>query len=320
MAITTTAIPNYSGLIYSKTDNSTPFTDAVLQRGKMTNKVNSIEFPLSVGYALDAPSQPNISETQSIAGTVPQSVDRTQEINCVQIFQQSVEVSYLKQSSFGQMAGVNIAGQMNSIPNELDNQITFRLAQMKKDLNYTLINGLYVRSAALNVAWRTRGVFTGITTNAVDAGDEVITKTMINSAIKEAIANGFSFEDGNIELWCNPIQLDAITNEFIQVPGFNQPSTRTDGGVSINSILTHYGIIRINYDPMIKDTEIAIVNMNKIGFVELDYIDKFGTNKGVWFYAELAKPGASDGGQIYAQVGIDYGAENAHIKLTKLGV
>ena len=41
-------------------------------------------------------------------------------------------------------------------------------------------------------------------------------------------------------------------------------------------------------------------------------------NKGVLFYEELSRTGASESGQIYGQIGIDYGPEEMHGTITGL--
>jgi len=40
--------------------------------------------------------------------------------------------------------------------------------------------------------------------------------------------------------------------------------------------------------------------------------------KGLLFYDEVAKSGASNGGQLYGQIGLDYGAEEYHGTITGL--
>ena len=42
--------------------------------------------------------------------------------------------------------------------------------------------------------------------------------------------------------------------------------------------------------------------------------------KGVLFYEELAKTGAAETGQVYGQLGIDYGPEEFHGKIINLAI
>ena len=48
------------------------------------------------------------------------------------------------------------------------------------------------------------------------------------------------------------------------------------------------------------------------------YLVRIFPGKGVLFYEELSKTGASEKGQIYGQLGLDYGPEEFHGKITGL--
>lgn len=313
----TDTVLNYSGMLYSKTNNNTPLLDAVYSRGKTfgdgvfgtgRRKVNSIEFVLSSGYDVGAGSQPEISEASSTVAPAAVPVTRDQQKNAVQIFQKSVDVSYLKQSATGTMAGLNIAGQSNNVPNELDFQVAAKMTLTKKDLNATLINGVYQEGANNNTAWKSRGLKAGIVTNAVEGA---FTADALNSAMTAAFERGFTFDDGRIELWVNPANLSKINEVFSGLTGFGLPSSRTEGGVAITTILTNFGNVEVHYDAMIDANTYLLLNMGEIAVAELDV-----PSKGNFFYESLAKTGAAEKGQIYGQAGIDYGAEWKHIKFT----
>ena len=314
----TDTVLNYSGILYSKTNNNTPLLDAVYSRGKTfgdgvfgtgRRKVNSIEFAVSSGYDVGAGAQPEISESSSTVAPAATPVVRDQQKNAIQIFQNSVDVSYLKQSANGQMAGLNIAGQENNVPNELDFQVAAKMTLTKKDLNATLINGVYQEGTSNTVAWKSRGLVAGITTN-VATGTE-FTADSLNAAMTAAMARGFTFDDGKIELWVNPADLSTINTTFSGLTGFGLPASRTEGGVAITTILTNYGNVEVHYDAMIAAGTYLLLNMGEIAIAELDV-----PTKGNFFYEALSKVGAAEKGQIYGQAGIDYGAEWKHIKFT----
>lgn len=317
----TDTVLNYSGMLYSKTNNNTPLLDAVYTRGKTfgdgvfgtgRRKVNSVEFVLSSGYDVGAGSQPEISESASTVAPAAVPVTRDQQKNAVQIFQKSVDVSYLKQSANGSMAGLNIAGAANNVPNELDFQVAAKLTLTKKDLNATLINGVYQEGANNAVAWKSRGLVTGITTNVTEGNE--FTADTLNAAMTAALARGFTFDDGKIELWVNPANLSTINETFSGLTGFGLPASRTEGGVAITSILTNFGNVEVHYDAMIAANTYLLLNMGELAIAELDV-----PNKGNFFYEALSKVGAAEKGQIYGQAGIDYGAEWKHIKFTVNG-
>lgn len=313
-SITKTNTLNVAGLMYAKSDETTKFLDAIYARGKGTRKVNDIEFVLSAGYSLATPAQPAITEDASITGATPETTQRSNTTNCGQIYQRAVEVSYLKQATTGRMSGLNQEGSRNNVQDELDFQIAMRMKQMKMDFNYTCINGVYQQSTGTNVAWKSRGIIAGITTNVVDATDQTLGKDMITSAVTEAIKNGFVWEDGRMEMWVNPSMLEKINDAWAGLTGFSQPATRTEGGVAITSLYTYFGVINVYYDAAFPADTIAILNMGEIGTVETDV-----PGKGCWFYEDISKQGASEGGQVFGIAGLDYGAEQRHILIQNIG-
>jgi len=321
MAQTLTSTLNYSGLLYTRTDESTRFLDAIYARGKNggITKTDSIEYVLASGYDMDAPAQPEISEVDSLTAPEPETTERDQEYNVIQIFQKSVSVSYLKQANRGMLAGVNNAGQENNVPNELDFQIGRRAAQIRLDLNFTLINGTYqYTKGSTTVAAKTRGLAKAITTNLFDADDKPLTKKLINDALMEMIANGA--DPTALELWCNPAMLDVITDCYAMLPGTMLPATRTEGGVAYRQILTPYAPLNIEWEPNIPNGEIQFVNMGQMAVSEMDFIDENGVNCGALFYEPLAKTGAAENGMLYGTLGTDYGAEWLHGRLHGLDV
>ena len=217
----------------------------------------------------------------------------------------------MKQSTIGSLSGINVQGEVNSVQNEHDFQIARRVEQVKKDFNYTIINGVYHESTGTNDAWKTRGIVNGITSNNVDAGGAALDKTLLTSAITSAMANGFVWSEGNMEMWVNPAELERINDAWAGLAGFGTPATRNEGGYAITRLYTYFGTIDVHFDVAFPANTIAILNMSEIGTVELDV-----PNKGCWFYEDIAKQGASEGGQIYGQAGLDYGAEQAHILIS----
>ena len=313
----TDTVLNYSGALKAKTDNSTRLLDAVFSRGRKfgdgvvstgVRKVNSLEFALASSYDIGAGSQPSISEQASVNAVIGDPVTRTQGKNYTQIFQEAVAVSYLKQSAVGQMSGINVAGQYSNVTDEFDFQIAAKILKMKKDLNYTLINGKKTEATSSAVAAQSGGIIQGIKSNTVASA---FSRDGLNAAIVAAMANGFSFSDGSHEIWVNPADLKVINDEYTGATGFGLPASRTGGGVAIKEILTDFGTVRVDYDVMIPQGTVLLLNLKELAIAELDV-----PTKGNWFYEDLAKTGAAEQSQVYGQAGIDYGAEWSHIKFT----
>jgi hypothetical protein len=315
-AIALTDTVNYSGMLYAKTDETTRFLDAIYSRGKNGGKttVYSTEFVLSSGYELADPTQPAISEEASLEAPTATTVERTQEYNVAQIFQKAVSVSYMKQSNRDALAGVNNANAVNGVANELDFQIGKQIAQIKLDLNYTALNGAYqYTKGSTSIAPKTRGLLNAITSNVEDANGAELTKKMVNDLLVKAISNGANV--GAMEIWANPADLDVITDVYTGVAGSTLPASRTQGGVAYSEVLTQFGVLPINWDSKIPSGTLLFANMGEIAIAEKPYFNENGEELGVLFYESLAKVGASENGQIYGELGLDYSSERLHAKI-----
>jgi hypothetical protein len=313
----TSNVLNLSGLLYSKSDESTPLLDAIYSRGRAGGRriVDAEEFVLANSYVLPAPEQPEISEQESLTAPDPTFVERVQETNVTQIFHKSVSVSYRKENTVNTLSGINVAGQTNTVPNELAWQISQIMKQMKADINYTLINGVYQYTrGSSTVAAKTRGLLAGITTNKVTASGAAPDKDLINQTLNTAMANGM--DAGGLELWVNPKMIQTITDGFLPITGSQLPPSRNEGGVSYQQIYTDFGLYPVVWDRSIPDKVILILNVGQLAIVENTAVAQkmgFGSDlRGMGsaiFYEPLAKTGASDKGQLYGELGIDYGAE-----------
>lgn len=322
VAMTDTVI-NYSGLLHTKTNNSTRLLNAVYARGRTqgegiigtgVKRVNSIEFALSSDYSIPAGTQPAISENASLTAPTETVITRDQKKNCIQIFHKSVGVSYLKQSAYGTLGGINIAGQQSNVQNEVDFQVAGVMEAIKKELDYTLINGAYQEGTNNTTAWKSRGIIAGL--NDSKSEYTALSADFFSQAINAAFGRGFVFEDGALEMWVNPADLQKINSIYGDQNGFGLPASRTEGGFAIKTIMTDFGMLDIDYDQYIPQGTMLILNMRELAIAELFVPGKDGT-EGSFFYEELARTGAAFKGQVYGQAGIDYGAAQKHILLTK---
>lgn len=320
VGITLTDTINYSGMLYTKTDEATRLLDNIYARGKNGGRipVQSVEFVLSSGYDMDEPTQPNISETASLIAPEPETTERDQQYNVVQIFQRTAAVSYMKQTNRDALGGVNLAGAANNVPNEFDFQVARRVAQIKLDLNHTIINGQYQYTrGSTTVAPRTRGLVSAIQTNRFDVAGAELKRTIINDALKESIANGA--DPTAFEIWVNPGMLDKISDVYAALPGFAQPPARVEGGIAITQIVTPYAPLRVEWEPKMPMNMIGLFNMSQLAIAEKIHTNEFGVLIGALFFEPLAKIGASARGQLYSELGLDYGAEWHHALIENIG-
>lgn len=306
-------LPNFVGPLYLIGANQTPFLNmAGGLQGDRVRVVRDQQFVLAQTYGLESASQPGISETASLTAPNPVSYVRAADYNTTQIFQKSVKVSYVKQSVIGQVTAdpttglVDIAGARQPVQNERDFQIETAMKQIAVDAEYTFLNGTYAQATGVGVAAKTRGILTACSSNAVAAGAATLDRALLNQLVRTMVGNGAEMREPVI--FCNSFQLQKIS----EIYGF-APASRTVGGVAIQTVLTDFAQLGIVWAPKVPTDTLGIFDMAVVSPVFLPVVEK-----GVLFYEELSKTGAAESGQIYGQMGLDYGPEEFHGKITGL--
>lgn len=302
MAYTSRDDLNYLGMLFQVGDKKTPFLNAIggLGNGATTN---TFEFPLGQKYSVATGSQPAITEDASVGTQTATTVTRTQVYNTTQIFQECYEVSYAKESTYGNMAGLNLNGN-NPVTSELAFQRMSAMKKIANDLNYSILRGTYQFSTGKTVAPKTRGLVTAITTNAINASSAKLDKDLVD-ALLIAMSNKADF--ANMVFICGAYQIAQLNNIFAF-----QPMSYNVGGTAITKIITNYGEMGVMFEPNLATTELILADMDKIRMIYTPVKGKIVIDE------PLAKVGASDKNQIYLQAGIDYGIEEYHGKITSL--
>jgi hypothetical protein len=279
-------------------------------QGGAIRTVSDFQYPLAQPWALESASQPAITETASLTAPNPWTYVRSQDVNTVQIWQRQVSVSYAKQSVVGQVTADGTTGLVmlddQPVQNELDFQITAHMRQIALDVDYTFLNGAYQQATSAAVAAKTRGVITACTTNTVAAGGAALSKALIDQLLRTMAGNGSEFI--NPVVFCNAFQKQA----FSDIYGY-APEDRNVGGVNIKTVETDFAVLGIVWAPNVPAATVLISDMAFCTPVFLPV-----PNKGVLFYEELSRTGASEKGQIYGQIGLDYGPEEYHGTITGL--
>lgn len=317
MALATTFnLPNYVGELFQVGQNKTPFLNMIggLSGGRT---VSTWEYSVALEETLGVPSQPDITETASLTAPTPTTIVPSQKTNVCQIFHKSVAMSYSRQSDNATLSGLPILGT-NEITDPYEHQKMLQVRQIALDAEYTFLNGTYQRAAAATTdpaadekSNKTRGILTAIQTNVVAAGDASLSRALINTLLRSMATNGSPFTQP--VLFCNALQKQTISAIYGAAPlGGNVPS-RTVGGVNVETLVTDFAEIGVVYDPFMPTDTVLIADLSVVFPVFLAV-----PNKGFLFYEDLATTGAGVGGQIYGQMGLAYGPETFHGKITGL--
>jgi hypothetical protein len=311
---TTWNLPNYAGELFTADATQTPFLSMIggLTGGRQTE---NFQFPTSVLYDFPAPSQPAISEQASVTAPAASEIARSQETNVTQIFQETVELTYSKESNRGRMSGLNTAGQQANPQDEWAWQIQQKLIKIARDIEYTFLQGQYQVATDAATANKTRGMLELITGNVVDntASPTALTKSMIDTLLKEMADNGAYFN--NMVIFVNSGLKQALTGIYGGLHGFSLPNTRNVGGLNIQEIETDFCKAGIVWDRFMPQDTLLISDMSYVAPVFQPV-----PGKGNFFEEMLAKTGASDKAQIYGQIGLAHGPEFLHGKITGLTV
>ena len=301
---------NYSGMLFNKGNTKTPFSTTI---GGKFRSTNHWTFPTSLSYTTGGGiSQPAISESDSLTAPNAEFITRTQATNVCQIFQKKLAISYGKQSSMGQLSGLNISGQIANPATELDFQVSNAMAAIANDIEYTFLNGAHQDGNYDDVAYKTRGITAAIETNVKVASDAGLGFWLIAELV-QMISEANAPTD-SLVLAARPINImqlnaDATNNGLTVIPG-----AREENGIKLDVIITPFGSVALQPNPRVASGTAILYNPGVCAPVYMPI-----PNKGNFFLEPLAKTGAADNYQIYGQCGLDYGAEWYHGKITGLG-
>lgn len=305
---TSFATPNFSGMLFAKGQQATPFSTMIGARPLVTNHV---EFTCGQEYNTETGEQPNISENDSLTAPTPEVVTRGQLTNVTQIFQKTVSISYGKQSNMGTLSGINVAGQQANPMDELAFQVSRRMAKIAQDIEYTFINGTYHKATTDSEANQSRGLLTAITTNVLDVDNKPLSYWLVAEGLKEIHDQGARTD--NIVLGVDAttllqLNLDAQKNNLTIVP-----LGRDVNGIRLQTVVTPLGIVAVALLDSLPAGTATLFDPSIMAPVH-----QMVPGKGNFFLEQLAKTGAGETYQIFGQVGLDHGPEWMSAKFTNI--
>jgi hypothetical protein len=303
MAYTDKADLNYLGDLFLIGANQTPFLNMI---GGMTGgkSYRSFQFPLAQPWNLSAASQNTQSEATSAAAGTPTTITRAQDYNVAQIMKYDISVSYAKKSSTGEFSGIQVTGDQ-PVKDELAFQKSGALRQMAIDTEFSFLQGTFVDVSAPATNQTTRGIIEGTTTNAVAAGSATLSKDLIQELMRTMAGSGSQFV--NPVIFVNAFQKQKLSDIY----GY-APTDRNVGGVNIKQIETDFATLGVVYAPQMTTSVLLIADMSVCAPVFVPYEGQAVS------FTDTAVTAAQKGGFWYTQVGLDYGPEEYHGKITGL--
>lgn len=306
---TSFGVLNYSGMLFNKGNVKTPLSSIIGSKAKTTNHV---EFVTGQEYSSGGNgSQPKITENQSLTAPDASVTTREQKTNVTQIFQESVGISYGKQSNMGTLSGINVANQQANPISELDFQVAAKIQKVNRDIEYTFINGVYHKATSDDDANQTRGLIQAITSNTMAMNKKPLGLWDIADMVKKIY--GANAPTEGLVLWCDAVTLFQINADAVQNGLTIVPAAREINGISLSSVVTPIGVVYLHLGECLPAGTALLLNLDVLAPVYQPV-----PGKGNFFLEQLAKTGAGEKYQLFGQIGLDHGAEWYHGKFTDI--
>lgn len=304
---TSFGVLNYSGMLFNKGNTRCPLSSAIGGRAKTTNHVEFVTGQEYTGGGTG--SQPAISETASLTAPDATIVTREQKTNVTQIFQESVGISYAKQSNMGTLSGINIANQQANPLNELDFQVAAKMQKVRRDIEYTFINGVYNKATTDATINKTRGLVSAITSNTIAMATKPLGLWDIADMVKKVYSS--NAPTNGLVLWCDAVTMFQVNADAVQNGLTVVPAARNVNGISLSSVVTPIGVVYLYLGECLPAGTALLLNLDVIAPVYQPV-----PGKGNFFLEPLAKVGAGEKYQLFGQIGLDHGPEWYHGKFT----
>ncbi len=234
---TSFGVLNYSGMLFNRGNTRVPLSSIIGSRAKTTNHV---EFVTGQEYTAGGDgAQPAISETASLTAPDATVTTREQKTNVTQIFQESVGISYAKQSNMGTLSGLNVANQQVNPINELDFQVAAKLQKVSRDIEFTFINGVYAKATSDATVNKTRGLVTAVTSNVTAMKSKPLGLWDIADMLKKVYES--NAPTTNLCLWCDAVTMFQINADAVQNGLTVVPAAREINGIALSSVVTPPG-------------------------------------------------------------------------------
>ena len=287
--------------------------------GGKTKYTNSVEFILGQEFASEDGDIPSISETASLTAPDPSYITRSQNTNVTQIFQDAVAISYAKMSNMGTLSGANLDNQEANPQNELDFQVGNKMRKLARAIEKTFIQGTYNKATKDSEVNKTRGMNQAIVTNVISAEtgtgsnkkNAPLDIWLVNDLVQKIRDNGGDIS--NLVLWLDTVSLNQLNGSAVESGVEMGKAYESEYGIQVRDLLLPIGKVRTALGEFIPSGTAFAFNFDAISPVEQPV-----PGKGNFFLEELAKTGAGEKYQLFGQIGLDYGNELLHGKITGL--
>ncbi len=307
-----TNTPNFLGMLFDTNVHKTQFLSAIggAEGGNALITTNP-EFPLTATYTSASPTAQGVSENDSMGAAKPTYFTLSQTKNVIQIFTEDVTISNFRERATGRLQGINTAGAQPERTDELAWQIMLHLEKIKRNLNYTALNGKFSDAGLSDSAgvMGTRGLLEAIVTNVVNK--EVATPQDYVAGIDEMVKKLYDTTDfAQPTLVVNSTDKVKISENYRLAELSVIDRNRYVAGINVQEIVTNFGkSLHIIVDNDVPENTVIIADLSKIRPV---FTRDVTTGEVISVKAAPQRNGQAV--NIYCEFGLDYGAEQNHAK------
>ena len=283
----------------------------------------SDEFAMSAQYALEAFSADGVTEADSTTAPTAVAYERTNEVNAIQIFHKSVNVTYAKQSASNrltmpELGSSGFAHTGDPLMNAVDNELAFQVARVQEqlygNLETAMMSGTYAKATSASVANAMGGIIPFATTgNTVAASSAQLEKAHINELLRGMASGGAKF--GRMTIFANAFQKQKLSDIYSFVP-----TDRNVGGANIQLIETDFGMFEVVFSRFAPAATLLFADLAYCNVVTQPVPGKQYMPDGLFLMEQLSKVGATEKWQLYGQLSIDVGASDLHGTITGLAI
>ena len=308
---TTYNLPNYHGELFQVSPVATPFLSMIggLNGAKV---INSKEWEWETIGVRSASA--NNAQLEGIDAPTASEQARSNVTNITEIHQSTIKVSYSKLAATSQYSGVNVGSEWDdAVIGEVALQTQQELKAIGLDLEKSFLSGTYQKPTDNTTARQTRGIISAISTNAVSGSGGALTVAMIEtSLLKSMFDNGSPLDQEHTVIMVDSESAGYLNKLYMTTSTLSQPTfDRNLGGMALKTITTIYGTFGVVMNRNMPAKTLLVADLS-VCFPVFTAVP----NKGVLFTEPLARTGASESYQIYGEIGLEYGPEIYHGKLT----
>ena len=149
-------------------------------------------------------------------------------------------------------------------------------------------------------------------TNEIKAtGTPALDIWLVNDLLQKIDENNGDITD--LVLWLNNVQINQLNGSAVENGLTLVPSSRNINGIQLQELVLPQGTVRIGKGQFVPADTALLLNFDAIRPIEQPV-----PNKGNFFLEQLSKTGAGEKYQVFGQIGLDYGNELLHGKITGL--